>query len=236
MASTLLELRKAAGYKTAPEFAEAQDIAQSTYARYESNPEKIPLPTAWRFADLFGCSIDVIVGRVQVDPSLIGDDVQTRFDRLTDEGKAELEGYLDYLVYKEGRDRARAAREERARFDELARRYEAMFIYELSQTEEGADFMAFASPKAMRDRFDKYIQKKAHAFDPENAKTDRPLYTEDMIAEIVESYDRIHKTHDFELRGKPRWVPHEYVPEMVAIYDSKGGEDNASQLSKHRRK
>lgn len=236
MASTLLELRKAAGYKTAPEFAEAQDIAQSTYARYESNPEKIPLTTAWKFADLFGCSIDVIVGRVQVDPALIGDDVQTRFDRLTDEGKAELEGYLDYLVYKEGRDAARAAREERARFDELARRYEAMFIYELAQTEEGADFMAFASPKAMRDRFDKYIQKKARALEPENAKTNRPLYTGDMAAEIMESYDRIHKTHEHELRGKPRWAPRECAPQIVAVYDSKGGENKGSALTKRKHK
>ena len=38
MSSRLLEIRKAAGYATAREFAEASGLAESTYTRYESNP------------------------------------------------------------------------------------------------------------------------------------------------------------------------------------------------------
>lgn len=223
MASTLQELRKAAGYKTAPEFADAQGIAPSTYSRYESSPEKIPLATAWKLADLFGCTIDVIVGRAQVDPAKLGDDVQMRFDRLSEEGKSELVGYLEYLVYKEGRDRGRAAREERARWDELARRYEAMFLHELSQTPDGIDFMAFASPKAMRDRFSEYLQKRASSIMEVNAATGSPLHSEDEVSEIIESYDRIHKTHDCELRKGPFWQPRPHVPDISIVYNSEGG-------------
>ena len=67
MASALLELRKRAGFKNAKDFAAAEGIAEATYARYESSPEKIPLKSAWQLADRFGVSIDVIVGRRAVD-------------------------------------------------------------------------------------------------------------------------------------------------------------------------
>ena len=63
MASALLELRKQAGFKNAKDFAAAEGIAEATYARYESSPEKIPLKSAWQLADRFGVPIDVIVGR-----------------------------------------------------------------------------------------------------------------------------------------------------------------------------
>ena len=46
MASNLLKLRKAAGYKNSNEFAVEYEIPTSTYARYESNPDKIPMDRA----------------------------------------------------------------------------------------------------------------------------------------------------------------------------------------------
>ena len=69
MASNLLELRKAAGYRNAGDFAEAHGIPTSTYTRYESNPNKIPLDRAWQLADFLNSTIDVIVGREAPSPS-----------------------------------------------------------------------------------------------------------------------------------------------------------------------
>ena len=67
MASTLQDMRKEAGYKTAREFAEAIDVPVATYARYEQSPTKIPIKNAWHIADVLGCSIDAVVGREHVD-------------------------------------------------------------------------------------------------------------------------------------------------------------------------
>ena len=82
MASALLELRKQAGFRNAKDFAAAEGIAEATYARYESSPEKIPLKSAWQLADRFGVSIDIIVGREHVDVSALRGEVQDAYDAL----------------------------------------------------------------------------------------------------------------------------------------------------------
>ena len=46
-------------------------ILLGTYSRYERAPEGpdcgIPLPAAWAMADKLGCSIDLVVGREDID-------------------------------------------------------------------------------------------------------------------------------------------------------------------------
>ena len=83
MASALLELRKQAGFKNAKDYAAAEGIAEATYARYESSPEKIPLAAAWRLADEFGVSIDItdihaLEFELTVDAVVCGHDVANR--------------------------------------------------------------------------------------------------------------------------------------------------------------
>lgn len=68
---TLQRLRREAGYATAKDFAAKVGIPESTYSRYERAAEGpacgIPLPNAWAMADALGCSIDLVVGRADID-------------------------------------------------------------------------------------------------------------------------------------------------------------------------
>lgn len=62
MRTNLKDLRKAAGYKSAREFAEAVGINPSTYANYEHGSREPGLEQAASIARALGCSIDDIVG------------------------------------------------------------------------------------------------------------------------------------------------------------------------------
>ena len=112
MAGGLQELRKRAGHRTAKGFAETMGIPLTTYARYESSPEKIPLAVAWRFADEFGVSIDVVVGREEPAPVEQRGEVQLRYDALAPEYQSSLDDYLGYLTAKNA-DAAKRRADER---------------------------------------------------------------------------------------------------------------------------
>ena len=62
------EKRKAAGYSSAREFAEAHGYKVKTYTNWEQGAAVPTLETAWELADIFGCSIDDLVGREWHDP------------------------------------------------------------------------------------------------------------------------------------------------------------------------
>lgn len=101
---TLQRLRREAGFRSAKEFAERIGIPTSTYARYERAGDGaecgIPLPSAWQIADALGCSIDLVVGRADIDAH---DDnpIQTRFNALTREGRSFVESYLAFVETSE---------------------------------------------------------------------------------------------------------------------------------------
>lgn len=97
---TLQRLRREAGYRSAKDFAAVLGIPASTYARYERQPEgpgcAIPLASAWQIADALGCSIDLVVGRADIDAA----DTLTLDDRvaaLSLNGQEMLCGFLGYL-------------------------------------------------------------------------------------------------------------------------------------------
>lgn len=97
---TLQRLRREAGYRNAKDFANELGLPQSTYSRYEragSGPDcGIPLPSAWAIADELGVSIDLVVGRENIDaPHIATIDERTR--ALTGESRRMLLEYLDYL-------------------------------------------------------------------------------------------------------------------------------------------
>ena len=95
---TLQRRRREAGYRSAKEFAEALGIPGSTYARYERAGDGadcgIPLPAAWQIADKLGCSIDLVIGREDIDKS---DDLQKRIESLPRQSIEALESYLSFL-------------------------------------------------------------------------------------------------------------------------------------------
>ena len=105
---TLQRLRREAGYRSAKDFAAVLGIPTSTYARYERQPEgpdcAIPLSSAWQIADALGCSIDLVVGRTDIDaaetPTL-----DERADALSLNARETLSVFMDFL---EQRDTARS--------------------------------------------------------------------------------------------------------------------------------
>ena len=76
----------------------------STYARYEragDGPEcGIPLPSAWAIADALGCSIDLVVGREDIDAAS-GDSIQERVEALSRTGREMHDDYLRFLEFRE---------------------------------------------------------------------------------------------------------------------------------------
>ena len=105
---TLQRLRREAGYRSAKDFAAVLGIPASTYARYERQPEgpecAIPLSSAWQIADALGCSIDLVVGRQDIDaagaPTL-----DERAGALSLNAQETLAAFMDFL---EQRDAARS--------------------------------------------------------------------------------------------------------------------------------
>ena len=100
---TLQRLRREAGYRSAKDFARAIDMPPTTYARYErqeDGPERsIPLPTAWKLADEFGCSIDFLVGRTGEESR--GEKIQRMYNALSESSKERFEEYLEFIEYRE---------------------------------------------------------------------------------------------------------------------------------------
>lgn len=192
MASTLQELRKQAGYRTAPEFARAMDIPESTYARYESSPDKIPLDKAWRLADVFGCSIDAIVGRERIEVGDARGEMQRAYDTLSPDSRVTLDKYLAFLVRSDADERARAEEAERRRFEALAASYETLYINSLN---EGAPFGELADegdPEKRRDGFRAFITLMAEEKRGESSTEFERIRDEAVIAKIMDAYDRIH--------------------------------------------
>lgn len=192
MASTLQEFRKQAGYRTAPEFARAMDIPESTYARYESNPDKIPLDKAWRLADVFGCSIDTIVDRERIEVGDARGEVQRAYDALSPDSRVALDKYLTFLVRADADERARAEEVERRRCEALVASYEALYINSLN---EGAPFGELADegdPERRRDGFRAFITLMAEEKRGESGTKFERIRDEAVIAKIMDAYDRIH--------------------------------------------
>ena len=104
---TLQRLRREAGYRSAKEFAEALGIPGSTYARYERAGDGadcgIPLPAAWQIADKLGCSIDLVIGREDIDASCSKNTINERIESLPYSSLELLESFLQFLAYRDSR-------------------------------------------------------------------------------------------------------------------------------------
>lgn len=189
MASALQDLRKSTGYKTSKEFAALMGIPATTYSRYENEPEKIPLKTAWVLADKLGCSIDLIVGRTALDaPQSGADDLRGRVQRLYDDLsprlKESLDDYMAFLVAKNADEQKRREAEERRRYEIIASRLERVFYAELDR--EGSDELLFGDDEAIRAAFEEYVNRRAdERHEPE---------VRSGVRQIMKAYDRLHGT------------------------------------------
>lgn len=182
MASALQELRKAAGYKTAKEFASAMDIPLATYSRYESNPEKIPLAAAWSLADKLEVTIDVVVGRDQTPVKGLQGDVQRAYEELSCELKASLDDYLEFLTLKNKNEKKRSAAREKRNYEVICTRLERLFLFKLDAEE--SDLLELGTGEQMREAFRRFLEKRSDEKQEPEAKN--------SVDKIMEAYDRLH--------------------------------------------
>lgn len=161
MAGTLQDLRKEAGFKTAREFAEALGIPAPTYARYEQTPDKIPLKAAWHIADRLGCSIDMLVGRVQVDTSALKGEVQRFYESLSPESQDLFNEFRSFIAYRDKQVTRRHKMEEERKYNQLARQYEDLFVREMDARSDFGEVVIFSTPDQERAEFERFVRKNA---------------------------------------------------------------------------
>lgn len=185
MASALLELRKAAGFKKSAEFAKVVKIPPSTYARYESSPDKIPMGAARKLADWFRVPIDVIVGREEVDVRSLRGDVQKSYDRLSPRSKSALEEFLSFLAERDMDEGLRMQEEQERRYEAAAWRYERIFLEELQRSDGLDDLLALGTADEIRSAFKEFVAGRAAArLEGEAA--------EEAVDNVMAAYDRLH--------------------------------------------
>lgn len=225
MASNLLELRKAAGYRNANDFAEAHGIPSSTYARYESNPDKIPMDRAWQLADILGTTIDAIVGREAPAPGTARGEVQLEYDGLTPEARALMDELREFVLMKDEKIRARRRREDERPYEALCYQYEQQM---LSQMRDGAAFgelVAFDSAEAARAAFESFLREQATKKRGKLPTKAQELIDNRTIEKIMAAYDRTHG--EFELDGMHvLWgsVDHGVMVEYDSAESARGGD------------
>ncbi|OUO63936.1 helix-turn-helix transcriptional regulator [Collinsella sp. An268] len=228
MASNLLELRRAAGYKNANDFAEAHGIPASTYARYESNPDKIPMDRAWQLADILGTTIDAIVGRKAPAPGTARGEVQLEYDGLTPEARQLADELREFVLMKDEKIRAHRRREEERPYEALCYQYEQQM---LSQMRDGAAFgelVAFDSAEAARTTFESFLQEQAAKKRGKHPLKAQELIDNRTIEKIMAAYDRTHG--EFELEGmQVLWgsVDHGVAVEYDSAASGRGGDARA---------
>lgn len=192
MASNLLGLRKAAGYKSAGDFAEAHGIPVSTYARYESNPDKIPMERAWQLADIFGTTIDTVVGRQAPAPGAMRGEVQLEYDGLTRESRALADEFREFVRMKDAKIRERRRHEEETSFDALCYQYERQMLAEMGEGAAFGELVVFESGAEARETFRGYLERLATKKRGGHPTKLQQIADNATIGKVMDAYDRIH--------------------------------------------
>lgn len=192
MASNLQELRRAAGYKNASEFAEAHGIPASTYARYESNSGKIPVDRAWQLADILGSTIDAIVGRKALDPACARGEVQLEYDGLTPEARQLADELREFVLMKDAKIRERRRREEERPYEALCYQYEQQMLSDLRDGAAFGELVAFESAGAARAAFESFLWEQAAKKRGKYSPKAQENIDNRTIEKIMAAYDRTH--------------------------------------------
>lgn len=225
MASNLLELRKAAGYKNSNEFALAHKMSVSTYARYESNPDKIPMGAARQLADIFGTTIDAIVDREAPDPACMRGEVQLEYDGLTPEARALADELREFVLMKDAKIRERKRREEERPYEALCYQYERQMLAEMGEGAAFGELVAFDSAEAARATFESFLREQAAKKRGEHPLKAQEVVDNRTIEKIMAAYDRTHG--EFELDGmRVLWgsADHGVVVEYDSGASARGGD------------
>ena len=102
---TLQLLREEAGFASAKDFAKALGLPETTYSRYERQPNSIntgvPIKSAWLIADFLNCSIDLVVGREDITDRYNRSNIQRFYDNLSEGGRERFDEYMRFLESRE---------------------------------------------------------------------------------------------------------------------------------------
>ena len=199
MASNLLELRRAAGYKNASEFALVHKMSVSTYTRYESSPDKIPMGAARQLADIFGTTIDAIVDREAPDPACMRGEVQLEYDGLTPDARQLADELREFVLMKDAKIRERRRREEERPYEALCYQYERQMLAEMGEGAAFGELVAFDSAEAARATFESFLQEQAAKKRGKLPTKAQKIVDDQVIEKIMAAYDRTHG--EFELDG-----------------------------------
>lgn len=180
MATTLQQLRKEAGYRTAKDFAEAIEVPPTTYARYEQSPDKIPLKQAWMIADFLHCSIDAVVGREPIDVDSMRGDVQKFYDDLSDENQKLFDEFKEFVALKEETARKKKQAAEDKQYRQFAEYYERLFFQQAERDASFGDTLIFKNPEQTRSDFEHFINERARV------KREREIeeYCDELLCEL----------------------------------------------------
>lgn len=97
---SLKDLRKAAGYRTASDFADAVGLPVTTYNRYEQRPRSIPLRKAIAIADFLDAPLDAVIGREMESGR---GPQQGIYDMLSPRGRAAVDEFMAFQLMRDGR-------------------------------------------------------------------------------------------------------------------------------------
>ena len=181
MAKTLQDLRKEAGYKTGKDFADECGMTPSTYARYEKDPGGIPLKSAWKMADMLGCSIDDIVGRESPAAADERGEVQKRYDALSPASRSLVDDIVEFAESKDAALAERERQERQARYMQVFRRYQDLFLAELDS--QNSDLIILGTSDDLRGRFQEFVVSKVER------STVSTSEKEEVIEGIMAAYD-----------------------------------------------
>lgn len=194
MGQSLKDLRKAAGFKTAKEFAVRMDIPPATYSRYETRPERIPLSAAWDLADWFKVSIDAIVGRSGLTYGATRTDIQQAYDSLAPRSKCAVEEFLAFLAQRDSEKRRCTDTRETIEYDALCLHYERLYLTQIDEKSDFGDPHAIGSPKERRDGYRSFLEAKAK--EKRTGKNDEAQLAkrdEAIVEKLMEAWDRMHE-------------------------------------------
>ena len=193
MATTLQQLRKEAGYRTAKDFAEAIEVPPTTYARYDQSPDKIPLKQAWMIADFLHCSIDAVVGREPIDVDSMRGDVQKFYDDLSDENQKLFDEFKEFVALKEEAIRKKKQDAEDKQYRQFAKYYERLFFQKAEKDASFGDMLIFKNPEKTRSDFESFLIERAR----NKREIEIQEYIEDLIVELQDpSPEPIYDEHD----------------------------------------
>lgn len=192
MAKNIQDLRREKGYKSAREFAEALGIPTSTYARYESQPDGIPLKQAWAIADKLGCTIDMVVGRDMSNFADLRGKVQKFYDELSMPSRRLFHEMMGYIEYKEEQYEERRRQETERRFASMARFYDRLFTQSIYEDAEPDALLVFDDQDEMREAFRAFLLEKV----PERRKANAEKEAKRSVERSIEMMRR--RSEDME--------------------------------------